>query len=195
MFLLKVLLFPFILHSYIFGYATFCQCCASHTAALQCNYRVLQLISWRLYRGRERLWQEFWKSLFHLLPAHAPGERREKGSVGDWRKGERGVVTYLHWMRIDWNALEAYAVLQAQWQHYKTKENTFLSQINPGDIEILSFVDKPWTKISLCPTMSSCFHTDVSRFLLELGNGKSNGAFLCSRPYRIWKKKEDLYCI
>lgn len=27
--------------------------------------------------------------------------------------------------------------------HYKTKENTFLSEINPDDIEILSFVDKP----------------------------------------------------
>lgn len=46
--------------------------------------------------------------------------------------------------------------------YYKTKENTLLSEINPGDIEILSSVDKPQTKISLCPIMSSCFHTDVS---------------------------------
>lgn len=46
--------------------------------------------------------------------------------------------------------------------HYKTKENTFLSETNPDDTEILSFVDKPRTKIPLCPAMSSCFHADVS---------------------------------
>jgi len=30
-----------------------------------------------------------------------PGERRGQGSVGDRRKGEIGVMTYLHCMRID----------------------------------------------------------------------------------------------
>lgn len=55
MLLLKVLLFPFILHSYIFRDAMICQCTASHAATLQRNYEATEaLFCWWLSQEEKR---------------------------------------------------------------------------------------------------------------------------------------------
>lgn len=172
MFLLKVLLFSFNLHSYIFRDATFCQCIASHTAVLQRNYEVFERpkhwLAGDFYRGGERgCGKSFERADFtcyqhmHKNPSNSRREERARLWGGDRRKGEIGVMTYLHQMRIDWNSLKAYAILQACAATVK-QSKTPLSEINLADIEILGSVDKPWTKISSCPTTSSCFHVDIS---------------------------------
>lgn len=143
MFLLKVLLLPFILHSYILRDATLCQCIASHTAVLQRNYEAFdgpqRWLADDFCRGRERFTgRKFGKSLFHLHihknPANSRGKESARLCEGWEERGNQGYALFaLH-------------------NNWLTMQNTSLSAKTLADPEILGSGNKPWTKISPCPT-------------------------------------------